>query len=101
MRPEASRSGTRSFGSDHTPSTVEEPFGVRRAIGVGLLTIDEAAEQLNVTPRFVWRRVAERRISYLKVIRLHPTDVDHWLQVHRVDACQPAVPAREIGRIIG
>jgi excisionase family DNA binding protein len=47
-----------------------------------LLDINQTAQLLNTTPRFVRRLVQERRIPYLKVgryIRFDPTDLDTWL----------------------
>ncbi|MCP4959211.1 MAG: helix-turn-helix domain-containing protein, partial [bacterium] len=44
-----------------------------------LLTIDEAAERLNVSVRFVRRLVAERRVPYLKIgkfVRFDQDDLD-------------------------
>ncbi len=35
----------------------------------GLITADELAKELKVTPRFIRRIVAERRIAYVKVGR--------------------------------
>lgn len=52
-----------------------------------LLDIAQAAERLNVTPRFVRRLIAERRIDYLKIgkfIRFHPTDLDTWIEHQRI-----------------
>jgi excisionase family DNA binding protein len=47
-----------------------------------LLTIDQLAEQLNVSVRHVRRLVAERRVPYLKVgrlIRFDPAEIALWL----------------------
>jgi excisionase family DNA binding protein len=52
-----------------------------------LLTIDQLAEQLNVSVRHVRRLVAERRVPYLKVgkfVRFDPTDIASWLERSRV-----------------
>ena len=54
------------------PARVEKP----------LLNIEETAELLNTTPRFVRRLVHERRVPYLKVgrfIRFDPAEIDAWL----------------------
>jgi excisionase family DNA binding protein len=51
-----------------------------------LLTIDQLAEQLNVSVRHVRRLVAERRVPYLKVgrlIRFDPSEVAEWLDEAR------------------
>lgn len=54
-----------------------------------LLNIDQAAEQLGVTPRFVRRLVAQRRITYHKIgkyVRFHPDDIDDWIAENRIEA---------------
>ncbi len=53
-----------------------------------LLDIDQAAERLNVTPRFIRRLIAQRRIDYLKIgkfIRFHPDDLDNWIEHQRIE----------------
>ena len=53
-----------------------------------LLNIAQAAERLNVTPRFIRRLIAERRIDYLKIgkfIRFHPTELDEWAERRRIE----------------
>ena len=52
-----------------------------------LIDINAAAERLGVTPRFIRRLVAERRVPYLKVgkfVRFDPTELDAWLDQHRI-----------------
>jgi len=52
-----------------------------------LLDIEQAAHRLNVTPRFIRRLIAQRRIDYLKIgkfIRFHPGDLDNWIERQRV-----------------
>lgn len=44
-----------------------------------LLTVDEAAEQLNTTPRFIRRLIAERRICFHHIGR-HVRIAEHDLQ---------------------
>ncbi len=59
-----------------------------------LLTIDEAAERLNVSVRFVRRLVAERRVPYLKIgkfVRFDQDDLDSWIAAQRVGQSQPFV----------
>jgi excisionase family DNA binding protein len=51
-----------------------------------LLTIDQLAEQLNVSIRHVRRLVAERRVPYLKVgkfVRFDPAEISTWLDLGR------------------
>ncbi len=53
-----------------------------------LLDVDQAAEHLTVTPRFVRTLVAERRVPFLKVgkfIRFDIEDLNTWLDNCRVD----------------
>lgn len=53
-----------------------------------LLTIDDTAARLSVTPRFVRRLVAERRIAFHRVgkfIRFDPADVDVFILEGRVE----------------
>ena len=52
-----------------------------------LLTVEEAAERLRTSTRFVRRLVAERRIAYVKVgrhVRLDPADVEAFIAASRV-----------------
>jgi excisionase family DNA binding protein len=54
-----------------------------------LLTVAEAAERLNTTPRHVRRLVFERRIAYRKLgnyVRFHPDDLAEYVTAHRVEA---------------
>jgi excisionase family DNA binding protein len=62
-----------------------------------LLTVAEAAERLNTTPRHVRRLVFERRIAYRKLgnyIRFHPDDLAEHVAAHRVEADTVAVGRR-------
>ena len=61
-----------------------------------LLTVEEAAERLGTSTRFVRRLVAERRIAYVKVgrhVRLDPTDVEAFIAISRVEVRPSAVAA--------
>ncbi len=52
-----------------------------------LLTMDELAERLGVTPRHIRRLVAERRVPFLRVgrfIRFDPAKIATWLDSERV-----------------
>ena len=58
-----------------------------------LLDIAQTAERLNVTPRFIRRLIAERRIDYLKIgkfIRFHPTELDEWIERRRIEQLREA-----------
>ena len=53
-----------------------------------LVTVEEAAERLGTSVRFVRRLIAERRIAYVKVgrhVRLDPTDVEAFIAASRVE----------------
>lgn len=53
-------------------------FNKRRLLGV-----EEVAERLGVTPRYVRRLVAERRIRFVKVghlLRFEGNDLDDWIE---------------------
>jgi excisionase family DNA binding protein len=53
-----------------------------------LLTMEEAADRLGTSTRFVRRLIAERRIAYVKVgrhVRLDPTDVEAFITDSRVE----------------
>jgi excisionase family DNA binding protein len=52
-----------------------------------LLTVEEAADRLGTSVRFVRRLIAERRIAYVKVgrhVRLDPADVEAFIAASRV-----------------
>jgi excisionase family DNA binding protein len=61
-----------------------------------LLTVEEAAERLGTSTRFVRRLVAERRIAYVKVgrhVRLDPADVEAFIAARRVEVRPLSVAA--------
>jgi excisionase family DNA binding protein len=61
-----------------------------------LLTVEEAAERLGTSARFVRRLIAERRIAYVKVgrhVRLDPTDVEAFIAGGRVEVRLSSVAA--------
>lgn len=58
-----------------------------------LLDIAGVATRLGVSPRFVRRLVAERRIGHYKVghfVRFDPNEVDEWLKSQRREADETA-----------
>ena len=58
-----------------------------------LLTVDEAAERLGTSTRFVRRLIFERRIAFVKVgrhVRITPGDLDAYIAAGRVDAIRRA-----------
>jgi excisionase family DNA binding protein len=61
-----------------------------------LLSVEQAAERLGTSVRFVRRLVAERRIAYVKVgrhVRLDPTDVEAFITASRVETRPSSVMA--------
>ena len=59
-----------------------------------LLTVEEAADRLGTSVRFVRRLIAERRIAYVKVgrhVRLDPADVEAFIAASRVQV-RPSRP---------
>lgn len=57
-----------------------------------LLTVDQAAERLNVSTRFVRRLVDERRVPYLKIgkfVRFAEDELDAWIEAKRIDSFRP------------
>ena len=54
-----------------------------------LLTVEEAADRLGTSVRFVRRLVTERRIAYVKVgrhVRISEADLDAFVAAGRVEA---------------
>jgi excisionase family DNA binding protein len=57
-----------------------------------LLDVDTAATYLGVTPRFVRRLVAERRIPFVKIgryVRFEIPDLDRFIEAGRVESVAP------------
>ena len=58
-----------------------------------LLTVEEAAERLGTSTRFVRRLIFERRIAFVKVgrhVRITQVDLDAFVDAGRVDAIHRA-----------
>lgn len=54
-----------------------------------LIGVEQLADELGVSVRYVRRIVAERRISYVKVghlVRFQRDEVERWVEANRVDA---------------
>lgn len=80
--------------------TEEESIRTRNRLREPLINIDEVAERLGVSTRYVRRLVAERRIAYLKVGRLLRFDadvVDSWLAACGVNANEGRALASTVG----
>jgi excisionase family DNA binding protein len=59
------------------------------------------AQILGVTPRFVRRLVAERRIPFFKIgkfVRFDPRELHMWIDGRRVDAKRPGTSFRSADR---
>ena len=56
-----------------------------------LLSVEQAAERLGTSPRFVRRLVFERRIAYVKLgchVRITARDLDAFIRASRVEVGQ-------------
>ena len=54
-----------------------------------LISVEQLADELGVSVRYVRRIIAERRISYVKLghlIRFERDEVDRWVEANRVNA---------------
>jgi excisionase family DNA binding protein len=54
-----------------------------------LISVEQLADELGVSVRYVRRIIAERRIPYVKVghlIRFQRDEVEGWVEANRVDA---------------
>jgi excisionase family DNA binding protein len=54
-----------------------------------LLTVEEAAERLGTSVRFLRRLIGERRIAFVRVgrhVRIDPADLDAFIAAGRVEA---------------
>jgi excisionase family DNA binding protein len=54
-----------------------------------LLSVEEAAERLGTSVRFLRRLIAERRIAFVKVgrhVRIDPADLEAFIAAGRVEA---------------
>jgi excisionase family DNA binding protein len=61
-----------------------------------LLSVEQAAERLGTSVRFMRRLIAERRIAYVKVgryVRLDPGDVEAFIAACRVEVRSSSVAA--------
>lgn len=52
-----------------------------------LLDVNQVADRMSVSPRFIRRLVEERRIPFCKLgkfVRFDPVDIDAWIDARRV-----------------
>jgi excisionase family DNA binding protein len=60
---------------------------------MSLVSVEEAAERLGTSPRFIRRLIAERRIAFAKIgrhVRLDTADIDAFVAAGRVEPQQPS-----------
>lgn len=65
------------------------------------LTVEEAADYMNTSVRFVRRLIAERRIPFHKIgrhVRLRVQDIDAFIDAGRVEAFDPVAARRYVRR---
>ena len=63
-----------------------------------LLSVEQAAERLGTSVRFVRRLVFERRIAYVKLgrhVRITGRDLDAFIAARRVDVAELPAAARK------
>jgi excisionase family DNA binding protein len=68
-----------------------------------LYTVDQAAERLNTTPRFVRRLIAERRIPYVKLgrhVRIAEPDIAAFIAAGRVEPMDEADVWRDMRTVV-
>jgi excisionase family DNA binding protein len=66
------------------------------------MTVDQAADYLNVSVRFVRRLVAERRVPFHKagaLVRFAATDLDAFMLAGRVEPITSASVRRDLGKV--
>jgi len=64
------------------------------------LTLEQAAQYLNISQRYMRRLVAERRVAFHKVgrlLRFRTTDLDEFLDRCRIEPSPPRGFSRRIG----
>ena len=63
---------------------------------MALLNVAQAAERLGVTPRFIRRLIAEKRIPYVKLggshVRIDEADLDAFVAAGRVEVAPRQMP---------
>jgi excisionase family DNA binding protein len=60
---------------------------------MSLLSVEEAAERLGTSPRFIRRLIAERRMAFTKLgrhVRIDTKDIDAFIAAGRVEPLQPS-----------
>jgi excisionase family DNA binding protein len=60
---------------------------------MSLLSVEEAADRLGTSPRFIRRLIAERRIAFTKIgrhVRIATKDIDAFIAAGRVEPREPS-----------
>jgi excisionase family DNA binding protein len=68
-----------------------------------LLTVEEAADRLGTSARFIRRLILERRIAYTKLgrhVRIAPGDLDAFIRAGRVEVGAPLPGRSKKGRLM-
>jgi excisionase family DNA binding protein len=68
----------------------------------GLLTLEEAAALIKMSPRYVRRLVTERRIVFYRLgraVRFAPADLAAFVQAGRVEPMTPETVWSGLGRV--
>src|SRR5207253_828651 len=76
-------------GKDPRPAVAAKPIP---GSGNRLLDVPAAAAYLGVSPRFIRRLVAERRLAFVKLgrhLRFDVVDLDHFIESGRVEPFEP------------
>lgn len=66
-----------------------QPTNAKQMSDLRLLDVDQIADRLGVTPRFIRRLVDERRIPFCKIgkfVRFDATEIAVWVDTCRVEA---------------
>jgi excisionase family DNA binding protein len=72
-----------------TPATARTRSATPKTSSGEYLTVEQAAEYLNITDHFVRRLIRERRIPFVKVgrlVRLRRSDIDEYVAGRHVPA---------------
>ena len=62
-----------------------------------LLTVNEAAEQLGTSTRFIRRLIAERRIAYVRLgrhVRIGTSDLESFVAAGRIEPLRASTRSR-------
>lgn len=72
-------------------------------VAADLLTVEEAAERLNMSVRYVRRLIDQRRIPFHRIgrsIRIKSTDIDEHIESGRVEPLTASAVWRGLRRVV-